>query len=132
MLSRVELSKIKKARLRDAEILYRNRRYDGAIYLCGYAVEIALKARICKTLGWARGFPESRKEFEGYQSFKTHDLQALLHLSGIETKIKGKYLADWSNMARWNSESRYNAIGSASRLDTKIMIDSVKVLIGVI
>jgi len=132
MLSRDELLKIKKARLRDAEVLYRNRRYDGAIYLCGYAVEIALKARICKTLEWNSGFPETKKEFEGCNSFKTHDLEALLHLSGIETKIKSNYLADWSTVATWNPESRYKAIGSANKVNTKIMIDSVKVLVGVI
>ena len=35
--ARSDLSKIARARLRDAEVLYRSRRYDGAIYLCGYA-----------------------------------------------------------------------------------------------
>jgi hypothetical protein len=27
-------------------------RFDGAFYLSGYAVELALKARICRTLKW--------------------------------------------------------------------------------
>ena len=132
MLSRVELLRIKKARLRDAEVLFRNRRYDGAIYLCGYSVEIALKARICKTLRWASGFPESKKEFENRKSYKTHDLEVLLHLSGIEMKIKNNYFADWSIVATWDPKARYKAIGSANRANTRIMLDSVKVLIGVI
>ncbi|MCB0065385.1 MAG: HEPN domain-containing protein [Caldilineaceae bacterium] len=70
-----------KARLEDAEVLLAANRYDGAMYLCGYAVELALKARICRTLKWA-GYPSTRKEFEGYQSLRTHDLKVLLHLSG--------------------------------------------------
>lgn len=50
MISTQELKKIAAARLRDAEILYQGKRYDGAFYLCGYAVELTLKAKICKTL----------------------------------------------------------------------------------
>ena len=49
-LKTAELRKIAKARLKDAEALLAAHRYDGAIYLCGYAVELALKARICQTL----------------------------------------------------------------------------------
>ena len=46
------------ARARDAEMLLRAGRYDGGVYLCGYAVEIGLKARICKTIKWS-GFPST-------------------------------------------------------------------------
>lgn len=34
---------------------------------------------MCKTLKW-EGFPGSTKEFQGYQSFKTHNLDILLYL----------------------------------------------------
>ena len=47
-----ELKKLVSARLKDAEVLYKGKRYDGAVYLCGYAVELILKAKICKTLRW--------------------------------------------------------------------------------
>jgi len=59
-------------------------RLEGSAYLSGYVVELALKARICRTLKW-RGFPEKRNEFEGLQTFKTHDLDVLLSLSGRES-----------------------------------------------
>ncbi len=62
MLTRPELRQIARARLADAAALHDKRRYDGAIYICGYAVEVALKARICQTLSW-NGFPETRSEF---------------------------------------------------------------------
>ena len=50
MITRRDLTKTARAHLRDAGILYRRGSYDGAAYLYGYAVEIALKARICRTL----------------------------------------------------------------------------------
>jgi HEPN domain-containing protein len=45
-----DLRRLAKARLQDAEALFQTRRFDGAVYVVGYSVEIALKARICKTL----------------------------------------------------------------------------------
>jgi HEPN domain-containing protein len=50
MVSISELRKIARGRLKDAEVLLTAKRYDGAIYLCGYAIETALKARICHVL----------------------------------------------------------------------------------
>lgn len=47
MLTRKQLKDIIQARLDDADALQVAGRYDGAIYLCGYAVELALKCRIC-------------------------------------------------------------------------------------
>lgn len=86
-----ELRMIARARLADATLLFRNERPDGAFYLGGYAVELALKARICQTLNWI-GFPEKRSEFDNLTSFRTHKLDVLLALSGQEQRIKSEYL----------------------------------------
>ena len=91
VIARSELGNIARARLRDAEVLLAARRYDGAVYLCGYSVEIALKARICRALGWSE-FSETRRDFEGYQSLRTHRLDVLLHFSGAETRIKARLM----------------------------------------
>ena len=131
MVSIVELRRIARARLRDAEVLLAAGRYDGAIYLCGYAIETALKARICRTLKWP-GYPSTRREFEGYQSFRTHDLEILLHLSGIEDKITINHLAAWSIVATWDPNVRYSSIGSTSAQDAADMIQSTKALLGVL
>jgi len=131
MITTAELQRIAEARIEDAEILCRSGRYDGAIYLCGYAVEIALKARICKTLTW-KGYPSTRKEFQNYQTFKTHDLDVLLSLSNVESKVKTNLLAEWSAVATWDPEVRYKPIGSANKQDVEFMIESVKALLGVI
>jgi hypothetical protein len=128
MLDHKDIKVLAKARLRDAQVLLRGKRYEGAIYLCGYAVELALKARICQTLGWT-GYPSTNPEFNEYRSFKTHDLDVLLHLSGIEGKIKSHLLADWSAVAQWNPESRYNPIGKAKPADATLMVASTKALL---
>lgn len=131
MLDRLELKKIASARIEDAEILHSARRYDGAIYLCGYAVEIALKARICETLDW-EGYPSTAREFANYQSFRTHNLGVLLRLSGSEKKIKTKFFVDWSVVAEWDPEIRYKPIGSASKEAAELMIESSRRMLSVL
>jgi len=140
MVSVVELRRIARARLRDAEVLLAAGRYDGAIYLCGYAIETALKARICRTLKWP-GYPDTRREFEGYQSFRTHDFAALLRLSGIENKIKlsgienkikANHFTVWNTVLKWDPNVRYSAIGSTSSQEAAEMIQSTKALLGVL
>lgn len=128
MITRAELKKIARARLRDAEVLQRSGRYDGAIYLCGYAVEIALKARICRTLSWS-GYPSTGGEFQNYQSFRTHNLAVLLHLSGIEERIQTTFLTEWSAVKAWNPEARYNPTGSVTKQDAELMIVSARILL---
>jgi len=129
MIDLAELIKIAEERLKDAEALLAAGRYDGAIYLGGYVIELTLKSRICKVLRW-KGFPQTRSEFQKYQSFKTHDLDVLLSLSGAEDKIKTGYLAEWSAVATWDPEARYNPIGSASKSDAELLIESAKKLMG--
>ena len=128
VISRKELRKIARGRLKDAESLVSARRYDGAIYVAGYAVEVCLKARICTTLKWP-GFPESNKEFQGLASFKTHDLDILLRLSGREGSIKLPYFAEWSAVAQWNPDARYKPLGTAKAADARQMIAATKVLL---
>ena len=128
MITIQELKKIASARIKDAEILYKANRFDGAFYLCGYSVELSLKIRICKSLKW-NDFPFTKKEFEGLQSFKTHSLDLLLRLSGQEFKVKINHLADWSIVVKWDSEKRYSVIGAINKIEAFDMIESSKVII---
>jgi hypothetical protein len=96
--------------------------------MVGYAVEIALKARIAKTLRW-KEFPLKEDEFRGFGSFKVHKLPILLKLSGREEHIKTKFLTEWSAVAAWDPETRYRPIGSASRLDAGSMISAARILL---
>jgi hypothetical protein len=127
MISRQELRKLARARIEDAEILCANGRYAGAVYLCGYAMELALKARICRTLKWP-GFPETHAEMQPYRSFVVHSLEVLLHLSGVEAHIKSRHLTDWNIVAKWNPELRYQPVHQTHRLDATNMIRTTKTL----
>lgn len=127
MLTAKQLRALAKARLQDAETLFSSGRYDGATYLCGYVLECRLKGRICTVLKWT-GFPETRKEFEGFQSFKTHDLDVLLRLSGREAYIKKQFLADWSVVNSWNPDGRYQPVGTVSKQEAQAMIAAAKLL----
>jgi HEPN domain-containing protein len=129
MLSLAQLRDIATARLTDAEVLLAAKRFDGAAYLCGYAIEVTLKAQTCQTLGWAE-FPEKANEFNklGLQSFKTHDLDVLLRLSGRESYVKGSLFAEWSAVSQWNPESRYQPAGAVSEQIAVQMVDAVKAL----
>ena len=129
MLRVTDLRRIARARLRDAEILSRARCFDGSVYVCGYAVEIALKAQICRTLGWT-GFPDSSAEFQGYSSLRTHSLEVLLRLSGRESRIVSRHLTSWSVVATWNPDARYLPPGSASAADAEAMLRSTRDILG--
>ncbi len=119
------------ARLDDVQVLWENGRFDAARYLCGYIVELALKARICRTLGW-KGFPDSRSEFENLTSFKTHRLDVLLSLSGQEQRIKAEALREWSEVASWDPELRYHVVGEAERERVVAMMIASATLLKVI
>jgi HEPN domain-containing protein len=131
MISRKDLRSIARGRLRDAQVLLQARRFDGSFYLCGYAIELALKARISRTLGWP-GFPESVHDFKGLQSVKTHDLEVLLRFSGVEARVKAKHLADWSVVLGWNPETRYQAIGRSTAKQAADMVTCVRRLLEVL
>ena len=57
------------------------------------------------------------------------ELNQLLHLSDVETKIKKEYLADWSQVAAWDPEARYKPPGDAKRGDVLAMINSAERLL---
>ena len=93
-------------RLEDGQVLFANQWYDGAAYLGGYAVEFALKARVCDTLNRTT-YPDH------IPGFKTHKLDTLLLLTGQETHLKQNALAEWTFVVeRWTPEMRYAPAGA--------------------
>jgi len=129
MIARSDLEAIARSRLREAKALFQSRHYDGAAYLCGYALELALKARVCRHLKWD-GFPENQAESRWSQALKTHDLAALLELSGVQNRIKSTYVADWSFIhSNWSPEARYRVIGSFSSITTLTMLQAATTLL---
>lgn len=131
MIPKADLRATARARLRDSQVLLKGKRLDGAVYLCGYAVEMALKARICRTLKWSE-FPETSAEFKGLQSVKTHDLEILLRLSGVEGRIKTKHLAEWSVILDWDPEKRYHATGQFTEQQARDIVTAATKLLSVL
>ena len=127
MIALADMRAMARSYLRAARMLNRkgNDSPDASVYLCGYAVEIALKVRICRTLGWG-GYPETNSEFQNFASFKMHNLEALLHLSGREARIKSDValLGYWSVVREWNPEQRYGRIGPKTVTDAQDMTEA--------
>lgn len=109
MITHSELEILARRRLRDARILQKNNRHDAAVYLCGYGIELGLKAIICKNLK-LKGIPNIATEFRIIKDIKTHNLEDLLKLvpQNIAQDIKSIYLGDWSIIQKWNPEMRYS------------------------
>ncbi len=128
MIPVAELDQIAEARLQDGKALLAAARYDGATYVCGYAVEVGLKARICRTLNWS-GFPSTSGEFKSYRSFQTHELEVLLRLSGQEDRIKQQHFALWNAVAVWKVDSRYDVVGKIQKTDADMMINAAEHLL---
>lgn len=128
MISLEELENLCRDRIREAEALTKAELYDGAYYLCGYAIEIGLKKRICQTLGWKDGYPKTEGEFKNLTSFKTHDLDVLLHLSGIEDKIKKNYFSEWSIVIGWKPDIRYTSRSKTAETISRMLSAAKKLL----
>ena len=131
MIDRAELRRLAQARLADAQALRFAGGYDGAIYLAGYAVELALKARICDTLRWS-WFLSRRGEFNNYQSLRTHNLNVLLDFSSIQSRVRSDYEAAWGAVESWNPDWRYLPVGSTSEAVCLEMLEAVAMLLEVI
>src|SRR5437764_1406773 len=78
-MNRADLQRLARIRLRDAKVLFENKRYEGAYYLLSYAVECAFKACIAKQTK-RYDFPDRKFVYDIY----THDLNKLLSVSGLE------------------------------------------------
>jgi len=48
-------------------------------------------------------------------SFKKHNFDDLLHLSGVEEKIKRFHLSEWLTVKVWNPGLRYSCVVSLNK-----------------
>lgn len=131
MIALSELDMLAAARLEDARALLAAGRFDGAVYVGGYCIELTLKARICRTLGWP-DFPATTNEFRDYTSFRTHTLSVLLRLSGIEARIKISVPQLWAAVSQWNPEFRYRVIGSTTATEARDFVTAAAAILPVL
>ena len=125
MPTREELRGLAVTRLREAEALFAVQLYDGCVYLCGYVVELALKARICAVLNLTEyPGPDTMK-----RAFLTHDFDDLRLLAGLRNEIAlttGLLLRNWSLATQWTPESRYLAVGTNDRVRAEQVLEAVR------
>jgi len=126
-LTGADLRALARERLKDARVLLAQRRYDGATYFCGFAVELAIKSCICKRFEWPH-----YKHTRPYQSFETHDLPLLIELSGAWPKVQKKSLAEWSTVRTWTGSDRYRPVGYATAKQAQDMIVATKTLLKIL
>jgi hypothetical protein len=125
MPTKQQLRDLANLRLREAEVLFAAGLYDGAAYLCGYVVELALKARICRVLD-ANEYPDGGKY---KQVYAVHDFAQLLFLSGLRPKMDPSNVTlfnNWSIAVPWNPERRYSPPGTHSRQDAEEILDAIR------
>jgi HEPN domain-containing protein len=125
-VNRADFQDLADLRIAEAECLFRNGMFDGAYYLAGYAVESGLKACIAKRTN-QYDFPAKNTNRDCY----THDLELLLKTAELDTilaidfKTNRLLAGNWDSVKAWKEESRYEARGSKTRLETDKLIQAI-------
>ncbi len=110
--TRAEFQELAERRLVEAKALLDLGMWDGAYYLAGYAVELALKACIIKTLMETDAFPD--KEFS--RNCYTHSLDKLIVLARLDgewraaTDSDPAMRDDWLLVKDWSEATRYHRV----------------------
>jgi hypothetical protein len=96
-------------RVADADALLQAGRWSAAFYLCGYAIECALKACIAKQIN-LHDFPDKTLVQRAY----THELLDLLDLAGLKLQLKidtapapNPLGINWELVKSWSERTRY-------------------------
>lgn len=108
-MNRKDFQTLALVRLSEAQALLANGMPDGAYYLCGYAVECALKAHIARQTQ-RHDFPPDPRAVQGIY---THDLVKLVGAAGLDVLLLARQRADetfssnWELVRDWSEQSRY-------------------------
>jgi HEPN domain-containing protein len=114
-MNRLELRGLANVRIRDAETLLAAKRWSGAYYLGGYAVECALKACIAKLTK-----PDEFPDRTFAEKCWTHDIERLVILAGLkderdrDAKANDSLAFNCTTVKDWNESSRYARPGRAA------------------
>ncbi|MFN7010133.1 MAG: hypothetical protein ACK4PN_08875 [Allorhizobium sp.] len=114
-MNREELQRVATTKLQDADLLFVHGRFSNSYYLFGYAVEIALKARLARYFR-ADFIPDKKFVNDIY----THNLSRLVELSGLQFELRDeqrrspRFNAHWSTVSDWSENARYDMIDQFS------------------
>jgi HEPN domain-containing protein len=107
-MDRKDLQRLARIRLREARCLFKNGFYDGSYYLCGYALECAIKACIARKTK-RHEFPHRQTVLDSY----VHDLVKLIGTAGLKADFERELRTDpafglnWGVVKDWSEEARY-------------------------
>lgn len=138
----LQLQQLTQQRLDEADDLLGINRVDAAFYLAGYAIEMALKAAICKTLDQPDFYKPDRTlkgsrlvQDKVLREFKTHNYNDLLVLSGLSNKLDDAMAVDpqietaWRfiQQTKWSENDRY-VIGRVTASEATTFLWTVKTI----
>ena len=117
--TRAEFQDLAETRLEEAKRLLDIGKWDGTYYLAGYAVELALKACIIKSMMTTDAFPA--KDFS--KDCETHAYLRLLRAARLEPEwelmcqAEKQFAANWAHVSEWSEAMRYFRIEEAEARD---------------
>jgi hypothetical protein len=122
-LNRIELHQLAEDRILDAQALLDAGRWSGAYYLCGYAIECALKACIAKRIN-QHDFPDKELALNSF----THSVSKLADVAGLRDDLDKSHAANpamrdhWQRIKDWNEKSRYK---QSTEVTARLLYESV-------
>ena len=127
-MDRKQLQKIATARLGDARALLGRKRWSGAYYLCGYAVECALKSCLLRHLGESGAIFGDPLYVRRLSDCWTHDLVRLVNLAGLDAEFGAARGANpildrfWVVTKDWKESARYD---DKTEAEARILYEAV-------
>ena len=109
IVNRTDLQQLAEVRVEEARILFDARQFDGAYYLAGYAVELALKACIAKLTNQHDFY---NKEIAN--NCFNHKPETLVRVAALQSWLEAAMAADpdlksnWVVACDWTESSRYD------------------------
>jgi len=118
-------------RLKDAEVLLVNKRWNGAIYIGCYTVECILKCYLCR-LDDKMNFQDTRF-FPDFKGVTGHNILALFYAAGYDLE-RAKKIDRSGKLHQWmqaifllNDHTTYRySSGQVSEEEAKNVIDAIK------
>jgi HEPN domain-containing protein len=128
-VNRKQLQRIAKERLKDARALLGRKRWAGAYYMSGYAVECGLKSCLLRHLVESSALFGELGYLKKLQDCWTHDLVKLMNLAGLDAafglacQANLALAAFWGVVKDWKETSRY--VETKPEPDARAMFEAV-------
>ena len=123
-MNRGDFQQFAEEHLRNAKALLDAGLYSGAYYMCGYVVECALKACICRRTKQFDFYPKPSIHRLAW----SHEIKDLIEASGLKGEFDRARQEDkdldvnWKSVEGWKADSRYE---THSQNDAQRLFDAI-------